>query len=452
MLRPGLLLSTKRVLFPSDRPSIDHLALPLEIEAGRWPGLFRSIMISVTSAVAILLVLFALSPVKELSVAEGQIIPEGSTLPVQHLEGGIVAAILVKPGQIVDAGADLLRMEPTAARSDFGQLQARRTHLAAARIRLTALLDGTDPNFAAAGEATSPAVAENAALYRRARVSIDKIRETMSARIAQRSAELAAAEAEVATLERQTEANEERLRLRTKLMRQGYASRNAWLDAKIQVEQAKARLLQVQGQIAAGRNAVDEARGQRAEAEAAKRLEWSTELARITTDLAEAEQMLNKTRDRVDRLQVQAPVRAVVQAVVPKSAGDVLKPGDVAVELVPLNERLLAEVRLDPQDAGYVTAGHKARIKLTAFDPEAFKPIEGEVIDISPTTFKNEKGIPYFRATLSLSHTTVQRGQETHTVLPGMVVRAEIVTGEKSVLRYLMKPIFRSVDLAFSER
>ena len=120
----------------------DDLALPLEIEVGRWPAMFRTIMGSVTLVLALLLLLAAVAPVRELAVAEGQVVPDGSTLPIQHLEGGMVSAILVKPGQVVEAGQVMIRMEPTIARSDLGQLTARRSALAAARIRLTALLAG----------------------------------------------------------------------------------------------------------------------------------------------------------------------------------------------------------------------------------------------------------------------------------------------------------------------
>ncbi|MEJ1161948.1 HlyD family type I secretion periplasmic adaptor subunit [Prosthecomicrobium sp. N25] len=452
MATADALLSAKRVLFPIDRPAVDHLALPLEIEAGRWPALFRGLMISVTSAVGILLVLFAVAPIKELSVAEGQVVPEGSTLPVHHLEGGIVAAVLVKAGTVVEADQPILRMEPTAASSDLGQLAARRAGHLAAVIRLKALLAGTAPDFEAAGAATDSAVVENTALYRRERDALAKITETHDSRVVQRSATLAAAESELKSLQTQLAANAERLRLREQLMREGYASRNAYLDAQVQVEQVRARMAQVEGQITAGRGAVAEAKSQRAEAEATKHVEWSTELAKTTAELAEVEQMIAKTRDRVDRLFVRAPVRGIVQDLVPKSPGDVLKPGEPAAHIVPLDGRLLVETRLDPQDSGYVRIGHPARIKLTAFDPEAFGPIQGTVVDISPTTFTNDKGVPFYKATLSLSHTTVTRGRETHQILPGMVARAEIVTGEKSVLRYLLKPIFRSVDLAFSER
>jgi adhesin transport system membrane fusion protein len=446
------LLSAKRVLFPTDRPAIDHLALPLEIEAGRWPALFRGLLVSVTSAVAILLVLFAVAPVKELSVAEGQIVPEGSTLPVHHLEGGIVQAVLAKAGSIVEAQQPILLMEPTAASSDLGQLATRRASHLAAVTRLRALLAGAVPDFTSAGPPDSPAVIENLALYKREREAMDKLRETQSSRVAQRVSSVAAAEAEMKSLQAQLTANAERMRLREKLHREGYASRNAYLDAQVQLEQTRARVAQVEGQIAAGRSAVAEAKSQRAEAESAKEVEWSTELAKTTAELGEVDQMLAKSQNRVDRLLVRAPVRGLLQDVIAKSPGDVLKPGDAAAHLVPLDGRLLAEVRLDPQDAGYVRIGHPARIKLTAFDPEAFGPIDGTVVDISPTTFMNEKNIPYYKATLSLSHTTVERGGEKHQIIPGMVARAEIVTGEKSVLRYLLKPIFRSVDLAFSER
>jgi adhesin transport system membrane fusion protein len=343
-------------------------------------------------------------------------------------------------------------MEPTIARSDLGQLAARRATLAATRIRLTALLAGGIPDFSVIGADAADVVAEQQQLYQRADDSLLKLRELYGARLAQRRAEVAAAQAELSSLNIQLAANFERLSLREKLMNEGYASKNAFLETKVTLEQTRARVAQVNGQEAAGLGAGTEVKSQLADAEATKRVEWSTELTKATADLAETEEMLAKSRDRAERVLVVAPTKALVLEILPKSVGEVLKPGDVAVSLVPLEGPLIAEVRLRPEDAGYIHDGVPARVKLTAFDPEAFGPIDGQVLSVSPTTFRMEKGEPYYRVRLSLSRTKLRMGTEQHMVLPGMVVRAEIVTGEKSVLRYLLKPIYRSFDLVFSER
>ena len=152
-------------------------------------------------------------------------------------------------------------------------------------------------------------------------------------------------------------------------MKEGYASKNAFLEAKVVLEQTRARVAQVAGQEAAGLGAGTEVRSQLADAEATKRVEWSTELAKVTTDLAETEEMLAKSRDRAERVSVVAPTKALVLEILPKSVGEVLKPGDVAVSLVPLEGTLVAEVRVRPEDAGYIHDGVPARVKLTAFDP-----------------------------------------------------------------------------------
>jgi membrane fusion protein, adhesin transport system len=430
----------------------EDLALPLEIEVGRWPALFRTLMGSVTLVLALLLLLAAVAPVRELAVAEGQIVPDGSTMPVQHLEGGIVGAILVKTGQVVEAGQVMMRMEPTIARSDLSQLTARRTSLAAARIRLTALLAGKAPDFSTLGADAANVIVEQQELYRRAADSLTKLRELYGARLAQRRADVAAAQAELSSLGIQLTANTERLALREKLMKEGYASKNSYLETKVLLEQTRARIAQVNGQEAAGLMAGTEVASQLADTEATRRVEWSTELAKTTADLAETEELRAKSRDRAERVSVVAPTRAMVLEILPKSVGEVLKPGDVAVSLVPLEGPLVAEVRLRPEDAGYIHDGVPARVKLTAFDPEQFGPIDGKVLSVSPTTFRMEKGEPYYRVRLSLSRTNMTMGAAQHMVLPGMVVRAELVTGEKSVLHYLLKPIYRSLDLVFSER
>jgi hypothetical protein len=144
------------------------------------------------------------------------------------------------------------------------------------------------------------------------------------------------------------------------------------------------------GRIGAG----TEVRSQLADAEATKRVEWSTELAKVTTDLAETEEMLAKSRDRAERVSVVAPTKALVLEILPKSVGEVLKPGDVIVSLVPLEGPWSPRFACVPRMPAIFTTALPARVKLTAFDPEAFGPIDGKVLSISPTTFRMEKANP----------------------------------------------------------
>lgn len=432
-------------------PLPTELALPLEIQAGPWPSIFRTIAIVVSGTLAILLTLAAISPLRELSIATGEIVPEGQILPIEHLEGGIVQKIFVKPGEVVEQGGTLIVMEPVSAQSDQQQLTNRRTNLMGASIRLNALLQDISPDYSSL-KSSGLVYAEQDALFRLEHGALQQTRSLYQSRQAQKIAEIAAAQTQIKGLQAQIDARAERLQMNEDLIKDKLTSKGILLDSKIQLEQSRLQLAQLLGKIEVDRASLEEIKSELADTEAARHVVWSQELAKAAAELAETAPMLAKMHDRVDRLYIKAPVRALVHSVTPKAIGDVLKPGEKAVELVPLDGKLVAEVKIRPEDIGYVQPGKPARLKLSAFDSEVFGVIEATVVSVSPTTFETEKGEPYFKSVLSLSKRQLSRGTEVHEVLPGMVVRAEIITGEKSILRYLLKPIFRSFDRAFSER
>lgn len=433
-------------------PKASDLALPLEIQAGAWPHIFRGIIALVVGGLALFIVLAALAPLRETATVSGAIIPEAQILPVQHLEGGIVSRIFVKPGDVVEGGAPLIMMEPVGARSDSDQLAARKANLVASSIRLNSLLHGTPPDFAEAGASDSDAVVRQHALYQQELDSLKKTQQLYMSRISQKAAEVASAKSQMVSLQLQIDARAEREQMNRELMRNQLTSKTILLDSKVQLEQAHLQMAQLQGQVEVGQSAMAEIENELADAVSSKRVAWSLELSKVSADIAEAVPMIAKLSDRMERLYVRAPVRAQVHSVTPKSVGDVLKPGEQAVELVPLTGKLVAEIKIRPDDIGYVRPGRPARVKLTAFDSEVFGTIDATVVSVSPTSFENERGEPYFKGVLQLSKSELIHGSEKHEILPGMVVRADVITGEKSILKYMLKPIFRSFDRAFSER
>ena len=427
------------------------LAVPLDLEEGRALPLFRGILKWLSFLVVALIVIAAFAPVREMAIAQGQIMPEGSVQPVHHLEGGIVAEILTADGRIVEKGAPIVRLAPIQASSERDQLRGRRLYLDLQRRRLDALVAGTEPVLAETGDGAAYA-AEQRALYR-AEIALDrKERATLKARIAQRKSEIAGLDSEIANLESQLDIEQEQLSMRSKLLKQGYTSRVAYLEVKSSFVRTKSQLAQGESRRVAAREALAEAESTLAEYIAGKDRERSEQLAKVSADLAETEATLRRLNDRVDRLFVRAPQRSFIHEVVPKAVGEVVRPGDIVAKLVPVDGSMVAEVQLLPSDVGHVRAGHHVDVKVTAFDSELYGFVTGSVKGISPTTFEDEKGNKYYKAVVALDRAAVGRGGTDYPLLPGMVVNAEIATGAKSVLQYILKPVYRSVNVAFSER
>jgi len=428
------------------------LTLPLSLEEGRAPRLVSSILYLASAFVVAAIAWATITQIRELAFATGEVKPTGSVKLVQHLEGGMVAAMLASEGQVVEKGAPIVRLQPVAASADLGQMQVRAAGLRLRRERLSAAIEKRDPDFAADGRKYPQLAREQLEVMRTSIAQQTRERETLLSRLSERKAEVRALKAQVSNLARQLAIQKERVEIRSKLLEDGFVSRAAYLEAKSVLEKTIANQIAMTGRLEVSRDAVREARNALRELDGKSRLAMTDERAKVAAELAEVEETITKRTDRVARLLVRAPVSGVIQEIVPKSVGEVMKPGDVIARIVPMNQELIAEVRVDPRDIGYIKVGDPAEVKVTTYDPAKFGGIPGTVRQISATTFQTERGEPYYKAVIRLKKNHVGVNEKTHLVLPGMVVQAEIITGAKSLTQYLLKPVYRSLNTAFSER
>ncbi len=194
---------------------------------------------------------------------------------------------------------------------------------------------------------------------------------------------------------------------------------------------------------------LNEARSQAESAEADARRLWSEEMAKIEAELAETEEAIAKLTDRFDRLTVRSPADGIVQFVAPRSPGEVIKPGDTVARIVPMDAPLQAEVEVRADDIGHIKVGDPAEIEVSTFDPSVYGKLHGRVASISASTFQRQNGEYFFKATIALDQTVLNGNTP---ISAGMVVSAEIVTGAKSLARYLLKPVFKTMGTAFAEK
>ena len=182
------------------------------------------------------------------------------------------------------------------------------------------------------------------------------------------------------------------------------------------------------------------------------RTEATTELADVSAELAETREAVLRLEDRVARLQIAAPVRGVVNGIRVKSVGGVIAPGEVLMTIVPIEEEMVVEARIDPRDIGYLSVGQSARIIVNGFDFSRYGAIVGTVERLSAATFADEDGQPYYQARIVLARDYLEAGGKRHRILPGMTVRASITTGSQTLIAYLARPIYASLNAAFRER
>lgn len=446
----------------SDRAVSERLTHPLALEEGAPPRVLSGTLYTFAGLVFAAIGWAAITNVQEVANAPGQVVPPAQVQSVQHLEGGIVAEILVRDGAYVDAGQPMIRLEPAAMTSDRNQLETRRGALQLLLIRLDAASREQSPNFGSLATTFPNLTAEQLDLHERGLWQRNKERATLSARIAQKKSELAIARDDLETAQLQFEVQTDQFGIQRELLSKGLASRKMFLEAKLQLNRANGEVSHLRGKLVNLNEAVSEAEAALAEADANAFRKIAEEKAKAANELAEVEQSLVKLSDRVARLEVRAPSSGTVHDLAPRAPGEVLKPGDVVARIVPDGGYLVAEVRITPRDGGRIAPSARANVRFVAFDSALYGTVGGVVEHVSASTFNPPPGQPllpgqaaaepYYRAVIRLDRGSVGSGPMSHQIVPGMVVQAQIVTGSKSIVRYMLKPIFNSLDVAFTER
>ncbi|HEY6258941.1 MAG TPA: HlyD family type I secretion periplasmic adaptor subunit [Xanthobacteraceae bacterium] len=437
-----------------------RLTQPLALEDGKPPRILRSTLYTISAFVMVSLAWAALTQVQELTVAQGQIIPRGQIEAVQHLEGGIVAEIYVHEGMSVTAQQPLIRLRPESTVGERSQFDARRAGLRLQLIRLAAQSRDEVADFGELAREFPDLAAEQEKLNVSAVMQRHQEHATLSAKVAQKRGEISMLTSDLQTARSQLAVQLELLSIQDSLQRSGSGSRKNWLEAKSLAQRAEGEVLSVENKLATARDALSEAESSLTDAEAKARQKLSEERVKAASDLAETEQQLVKLVDRFDRLLIRSPSDGIVQELAPKSPGEVIRPGDLVARIVPTDRELIAEVRIDPKDSGHIHEGADADIRLATYDSAIFGQVRGKVEYLSATTFSPPAGQapgqnstePYYKATIHLLQDHVSSGAISYPITPGMVLQAHIKTGSKSIIRYMFKPVFNSLEVAFSER
>ncbi len=429
-----------------------HLAQAIQLEeSGTSPLIRFSVMLTCVLCL-IFFVWAGLTEVPEMAVAEGSVIPSGQVIPIQHLEGGVVDQVLVKEGDLVESGQTIIKMSPAAALSDLEQTRAREAALLLRAERLRAFVEGREPNFTVAGKGYEALVADNRAIYQSQRQALDTARAVTNAQVSQKRADLELLKQQYHTIQQQVDALAEEAKLRENLYKQHLITLVQLLDTKRELARMQGELSRNMGQTLSAEDAVNEAQNKLAEQEATAHKQTMDELSSVIAELAQVQESLGRLDDRVNRLVVTAPVRGYIKGLIQHYPGAIIQPGGVIAELVPADKELTIEGKIDTKDVGHLHDGQRVKVKVQTYDPARFGVVWGTLRQISANSFLDEHNKPYFKAFVGLDHDYVGEEPERYRVAPGMTVTAEIITGQKSLLQYMLKPIFTQMHESFHER
>ncbi len=430
---------------------MNSISLPLALEEAGPPQATIQLVSVLTLFVVAAIVWAGVTQVGQVAVTSGQVVPAVPLQAVQHLEGGIVDEILVEEGSKVVAGQPLLRLRAASASADLDQLRAREATLAFQVERLSAYVEDRRPSFHSQA-AFSAMRDDQLAILTTQREADASRRQVLLLQAGQKRLEREGLRNKQASLLSQLAILEEQLEVREALLAKGLNSKLVVLDTRRTVAALQVDLGETDADLAQANEAVREIETRLVEFEATSNAEAVDEMADAAAELAEVREAIAKLADRFSRLLVQAPADGIVQGLTVETVGGVVAPGQELMKIVPIGGNLLAEVRVSPKDIGHVHVGQSAAVKVSAFDVARLGGIDGQVTQLSPSTFLDAEGNPYYRARIRLDRNYVGAEQDRNVILPGMVVTADVQTGARSVLQYLAGPAYRALSSALRER
>lgn len=437
---------------PPSPQQVRFLSQAIALEEGRPPRAARIAIF--TSAVLFFgAVAWAMvTDVQKIAVAAGQVLPSGLVQSIQHLEGGIIRDIVATEGAIVDRGAVILRLDPTAAQTELDQLRARELALTLQIERLRAFAERRPAQLNSTTGPITQIGSDQEAILRVQIRARDSQRVVLERQLAARQAELATLEEQHVALARQASLMGETLSMRRQLVEKGLISRIVYLETQRETARLRGEVAQTTSNIRRAQEGVAEAEARLLETEARLANESLGEMGRLSADLAQARDGITRAVDRVTRLEIRAPVRGLVKDLRFRTVGGVIAPGAPVTDVVPLDQDLVAEVKISPRDIGHVRLGQDVVIKVTTYDFARYGVVAGTLKSFSATTFQDPDGQVYYRGIVQLSRGNVGEQPDRNLLLPGMVVQADIRLGNRSVMEYLFTPIYASLASAFHER
>lgn len=410
----------------------------------------------VRTAVIVMVVLItwaALAPIDEVTKGDAKVIPSKQLQVIQSLDGGIVSEILVKEGQVVEAGQMLLKIDETRATSGVRESAAQTFALQTKLARLKALAEGqsfTPPTPRKDNLEEQRVVEEERQLYDARRSEFHALVGISERQLEQREQELTEAKSKRDSATRSLELSQQELTKTRPLLATGAVSEVEILRLERDVSRARGDKEQATAQSARALAAIAEARRKIQETELSFRNEARKELSEVLGRLNALNEGAVALADKVDKAQVKSPVRGRVQRLLANTVGGVLQPGKDIVEIVPLDDALVLEAKVQPKDIAFIHPGQAATVKFTAYDFGVYGGLEAVVENISPDTETDERGNNTFYVVRVRTKQT--NFSDKMPIIPGMTAEVDILTGKKTVLSYLLKPILKAHAYALRER
>jgi adhesin transport system membrane fusion protein len=437
-------------------PKVNELDFMSELDAATKmkPAASATMMLfSIMALVVFGIVWAGITQVEVLTRGQGQVVPSQDVQLVQSLEGGILQELLVAPGDLVAKGQVLMRLSDIQFSSEERGTQARFLGLEAKKARLLAEANGSEFSIPAEVSEKAPQIAANEkALYDSRQRELKNAYAILDDRINKANADMAEVNAQINRLS----ANRSALNKELEITKDLVAKRAM---PKLEEMRLSREIADIAGLVNAQ---VQRKKSLQAEVQVAKKERESQldkfrsqalgELNAVQTEISSLRENLKSIGDRVERREIKAPVDGIVNNIAVKTLGGVVEPAMRLVEIVPVDEELKILARIQPHEIAFIRPGQRAKVKITAYDAQKYGSLDGNLVRIGATSGHDRDGGAFFEIEIHTEKNYM--GDETAKlpITPGMVAQVEVITGKRTILEYLLKPVLRARDRVFTEQ
>lgn len=393
------------------------------------------------------------SKVEEMTRGQGKVVPTQEIQVVQSLEGGIVQDILVKEGQKVDKNEILIRLSDVQFASQERGTEAKFLSLQAKRARLIAEAEGENFQPPADVAEKTPDIARNElALYESRQKELKNAYAILDDRISKATAELAEVNAKINERRANRESLEEELKITKDMVAKRAMPKLEQIRLERELGSVKGDINSFGERLKALQAELDVTQKERQSQDDKFRSQALGELNAVEAEIAGLQESLTSIGDRVSRRELRAPVDGIVNNIALKTIGGVVEAAMKLVEIVPLDEELKILARVPPEEIAFLRPGLPAKVKVTAYDPQKYGALEGTLVRLASNSVTDREGNVFFEIEVRTDKNYMGTEDNPLPITPGMVADVEVITGKRTILEYMLKPVLRARDRAFTER
>jgi len=391
--------------------------------------------------------------IDEIARGDGEVIPSGENQMIQNLEGGIVEEILVKEGDSVEKDQILLKIDNQKSVSSYSSNAIKAEALQAKILRLEAEAKGEDFQVPEDVKKRLGQFIENEkSLFETNKKELNSKISALREKLAQRKQELQEAYSQRDHLASSYSMISKEVRMTKPMVAKGVRSKIDFLKLQREANEIESKYDAVKKSIPRLRSAIKEVKNNIRETQLNFQSQAKEQMNEALAELRSLKATSTALEDQVTRTIVKSPMKGIVQKLYVHTVGGVIKPGQDIMEIVPSDETLLIKVKILPKDIAFIYKGQRAIVKFTAYDFSIYGGLEGKVVQISPDSIKDDEGNVFYEVRIKTDKNYIGRHGKHLKIIPGMTTTVDIITGKKSVLDYILKPILKTKQYTFTER